>query len=114
MVKIYKNIYPVEIYLLQFCICNIQVSFKSVFRNWNFCLSLTTLFSVLSRKALLLLKKKRYQEQLLDKTENQISNMETMVSRQRLPQMCSMEQQQGRERLSFLFLTGSRSGVCSD
>ncbi|CAF88853.1 unnamed protein product, partial [Tetraodon nigroviridis] len=31
------------------------------------------------RKALLLLKKKRYQEQLLDKTENQISNLETMV-----------------------------------
>ncbi|TWW82044.1 charged multivesicular body protein 6 [Takifugu rubripes] len=30
-------------------------------------------------KALLLLKKKRYQEQLLDKTENQISNLETMV-----------------------------------
>lgn len=32
------------------------------------------------RKALLLLKKKRYQEQLLDKTENQISNLERMVS----------------------------------
>lgn len=30
-------------------------------------------------KALLLLKKKRYQEQLLDKTENQISNLEHMV-----------------------------------
>ncbi|XP_008435834.1 charged multivesicular body protein 6 [Poecilia reticulata] len=30
-------------------------------------------------KALLLLKKKRYQEQLLDKTENQISNLERMV-----------------------------------
>lgn len=30
-------------------------------------------------KAILLLKKKRYQEQLLDKTENQISNLETMV-----------------------------------
>ncbi|XP_072311981.1 charged multivesicular body protein 6 [Eucyclogobius newberryi] len=30
-------------------------------------------------KALLLLKKKRYQEQLLDKTENQISNLEQMV-----------------------------------
>ncbi|KAM9831249.1 charged multivesicular body protein 6 [Neosynchiropus ocellatus] len=30
-------------------------------------------------KALLLLKKKRYQENLLDKTENQISNLETMV-----------------------------------
>lgn len=33
-----------------------------------------------SRKAKLLLKKKRYQEQLLDKTENQISNLERMVS----------------------------------
>uniref|UniRef100_A0AAQ5Y011 Charged multivesicular body protein 6a n=1 Tax=Amphiprion ocellaris TaxID=80972 RepID=A0AAQ5Y011_AMPOC len=31
------------------------------------------------RKALLLLKKKRYQDQLLDKTENQISNLERMV-----------------------------------
>ncbi|KAF7664478.1 hypothetical protein LDENG_00176690 [Lucifuga dentata] len=30
-------------------------------------------------KALLLLKKKRYQDQLLDKTENQISNLEHMV-----------------------------------
>uniref|UniRef100_A0A8C1I1D2 Charged multivesicular body protein 6b n=2 Tax=Cyprinus carpio TaxID=7962 RepID=A0A8C1I1D2_CYPCA len=30
-------------------------------------------------KALLLLKKKRYQNQLLDKTENQISNLERMV-----------------------------------
>lgn len=30
-------------------------------------------------KALLLLKKKRYQENLLDKTDNQISNLETMV-----------------------------------
>ncbi|XP_053707871.1 charged multivesicular body protein 6-like [Synchiropus splendidus] len=30
-------------------------------------------------KALLLLKKKRYQDQLLDKTENQISNLEQMV-----------------------------------
>ncbi|XP_028675905.1 charged multivesicular body protein 6 [Erpetoichthys calabaricus] len=30
-------------------------------------------------KALLLLKKKRYQEQLLDKTENQIGNLEHMV-----------------------------------
>lgn len=32
------------------------------------------------RKALLLLKKKRYQEQLLDRTDNQISNLERMVS----------------------------------
>lgn len=31
------------------------------------------------RKALLLLKKKRYQDQLLDKTENQVSNLELMV-----------------------------------
>lgn len=31
------------------------------------------------RKAKLLLKKKRYQEQLLDKTEVQISNLEQMV-----------------------------------
>ncbi|XP_042371819.1 charged multivesicular body protein 6-like, partial [Plectropomus leopardus] len=31
------------------------------------------------RKALLLLKKKRYQDQLLDKTENQIGNLERMV-----------------------------------
>lgn len=30
-------------------------------------------------KAILLLKKKKYQEQLLDKTENQISNLEQMV-----------------------------------
>ncbi|AWP18167.1 putative charged multivesicular body protein 6-like [Scophthalmus maximus] len=30
-------------------------------------------------KALLLLKKKRYQDQLLDKTENQISNLERLV-----------------------------------
>lgn len=29
---------------------------------------------------MLLLKKKRYQEQLLDRTENQISNLERMVS----------------------------------
>ncbi|KAF2979445.1 hypothetical protein EK904_004434, partial [Melospiza melodia maxima] len=35
--------------------------------------------SVSLRKAMLLLKKKRYQEQLLDKTENQISNLERMV-----------------------------------
>lgn len=34
----------------------------------------------LNRKALLLLKKKRYQDQLLEKTENQISNLERMVS----------------------------------
>lgn len=33
---------------------------------------------------MLLLKKKRYQEQLLDKTENQISNLERMVSEKRL------------------------------
>ena len=33
----------------------------------------------LRRKALVLLKKKRYQDQLLDKTENQISNLERMV-----------------------------------
>nr|XP_020480896.1 charged multivesicular body protein 6-like [Monopterus albus] len=33
----------------------------------------------LEKKALLLLKKKRYQDQLLDKTENQISNLEHMV-----------------------------------
>lgn len=45
----------------------------------------STLFYVFHRKALLLLKKKRYQEQLLDKTENQISNLETMVSRQKVP-----------------------------
>ena len=32
-----------------------------------------------SSKAMFLLKKKRYQEQLLDKTENQISNLERMV-----------------------------------
>lgn len=31
------------------------------------------------RKALLLLKKKRYQDQLVDKTESQISNLELMV-----------------------------------
>ncbi|XP_020790467.1 charged multivesicular body protein 6-like [Boleophthalmus pectinirostris] len=31
------------------------------------------------KKALLLLKKKRYQDQLLDKTDNQISNLEQMV-----------------------------------
>ncbi|NWU19287.1 CHMP6 protein, partial [Dyaphorophyia castanea] len=34
---------------------------------------------LLREKAMLLLKKKRYQEQLLDKTENQISNLERMV-----------------------------------
>lgn len=33
---------------------------------------------------MLLLKKKRYQEQLLDKTENQISNLERMVSETQL------------------------------
>lgn len=33
---------------------------------------------------MLLLKKKRYQEQLLDKTENQISNLERMVSENQL------------------------------
>lgn len=38
------------------------------------------LSSDLHSKALLLLKKKRYQDQLLDKTENQISNLERMVS----------------------------------
>ncbi|XP_061611402.1 charged multivesicular body protein 6 isoform X2 [Phyllopteryx taeniolatus] len=32
-----------------------------------------------ARKALLLLKKRRYQDQLLDKTDNQISNLERMV-----------------------------------
>lgn len=31
------------------------------------------------RRAKLLLKKKRYREQLLDKTENQITSLETMV-----------------------------------
>lgn len=38
------------------------------------------------RKAMLLLKKKRYQEQLLDKTDNQISNLERMVSEHRVLQ----------------------------
>lgn len=33
----------------------------------------------LCRRAKLLLKKKRYREQLLDKTENQITSLETMV-----------------------------------
>lgn len=33
----------------------------------------------LRRKALVLLKKKHYQDQLLDKTETQISNLERMV-----------------------------------
>lgn len=33
----------------------------------------------LCRRAKLLLKKKRYQEQLLDRTENQISSLEAMV-----------------------------------
>ncbi|ETE74004.1 Charged multivesicular body protein 6 [Ophiophagus hannah] len=42
------------------------------------CFLIHSLFSP-SRKAKLLLKKKRYQEQLLDKTENQISNLERMV-----------------------------------
>lgn len=35
----------------------------------------------LCRRAKLLLKKKRYREQLLDKTENQITSLETMVGR---------------------------------
>lgn len=64
---------------------------------------------VFDRKALLLLKKKRYQEQLLDKTESQISNLETMVSRQRVTQTPAEPQ-----RLSFLVISGPRSGVCSD
>lgn len=34
----------------------------------------------LCRRAKLLLKKKRYREQLLDRTENQISSLEAMVS----------------------------------
>lgn len=34
----------------------------------------------LHRRAKLLLKKKRYREQLLDRTENQISSLEAMVS----------------------------------
>lgn len=33
------------------------------------------------RRAKLLLKKKRYREQLLDRTENQISSLEAMVGR---------------------------------
>lgn len=37
------------------------------------------LWSCGCRRALLLLKKKRYQDQLLDKTETQISNLERMV-----------------------------------
>ncbi len=42
----------------------------------------------LFRKALLLLKKKRYQDQLLDKTENQISNLERMVNKTDLWEYC--------------------------
>lgn len=39
---------------------------------------------LLCRRAKLLLKKKRYREQLLDKTENQITSLETMVGRGRV------------------------------
>lgn len=42
----------------------------------------------LFRKALLLLKKKRYQEQLVNKTENQISNLERMVNETDLWEYC--------------------------
>lgn len=64
---------------------------------------------VFDRKALLLLKKKRYQEQLLDKTESQISNLETMVRRHKVTRTLAEPQ-----RFSFLVISGPRSGVCSD
>lgn len=50
-------------------------------QHWPFCAELL-LFPL--RKAMLLLKKKHYQEQLLDKTDNQISNLERMVSEHRV------------------------------
>lgn len=44
-----------------------------------FCIFAALFLCCMCRKALLLLKKKRYQDQLLDKTENQVSNLELMV-----------------------------------
>lgn len=44
-----------------------------------FCFFAALFLCCTCRKALLLLKKKRYQDQLLDKTENQVSNLELMV-----------------------------------
>lgn len=41
--------------------------------------SLTRVIHAFHRRALLLLKKKRYQDRLLDKTEIQIANLERMV-----------------------------------
>lgn len=54
-------------------------TFDCTLENNVFCITIC-LFICNGRKALLLLKKKRYQDQLLDKTENQISNLERMVS----------------------------------
>ena len=70
-------------------------------------------------KALLLLKKKRYQDQLLDKTENQISNLERMVSR-RGGRMASGGGGGGGSAdgrimaVSFLLIAGPGPGVRSD
>ncbi len=57
-------------------VCPLVLCRRSSFQNKeNLLHNILCLF----RKALLLLKKKRYQEQLLDKTENQTSNLERMV-----------------------------------
>ncbi|XP_040190873.1 charged multivesicular body protein 6-A-like, partial [Rana temporaria] len=52
--------------------------FLSPFSLFHICFLFLFFFSF-PRKAKLLLKKKRYQEQLLEKTDNQISNLEKMV-----------------------------------
>lgn len=48
-------------------------------------------FCPVDRKAVLLLKKKRYQDQLLDKTDNQISNLEQLVSQWSISQPTSQQ-----------------------
>lgn len=47
--------------------------------GWSGLARLPVTVGSLCRRAKLLLKKKRYREQLLDKTENQITSLETMV-----------------------------------
>lgn len=63
---------------------SVIVSEESLFlcreeKHLSIALILSCVMFFYCRKALLLLKKKRYQDRLLDKTEHQISNLEHMV-----------------------------------
>lgn len=65
------------------------------------------LLLVMFRRALLLLKKKRYQDQLLDKTENQIANLERMVRRRLSTTVPVMEKKKSRELFLLCWLVVS-------